>query len=145
MNKLGEKKWKALDNCYYDKHNDATVDQDADQINTVEQKSFEWIIVRDSEGVDIVTTDTQLAISLQAAIQAAIAIVISITVADSDRSRAVVNDLKQFVRTKQRNNQKTIVQGSKGITVTTTDTQVAVNINALLQVLAAIVARLDVA
>lgn len=140
---MSEKKWKALD-CCDDKKNDATVTQEADQLNVTKQNSYEWIIVEDSECVKVITTDNQLAISLQAAIQVAIAVVISITVGDSDRGRAVVQDLKQFIRTKQSNTQKTIVKGSKGITVTTTDNQVAVNIQALLQVLVAIVAKLDI-
>lgn len=141
---MSEKKWKALEHCDFDKKNNATVSQEADQINVAKQSSYEWIIVKDSECVEVTTTDTQLAIALQAALQIAIAVVISITVGDSDRGKSVVQDLKQFIRTKQSNTQKTIIKGSKGIKVTTTDTQVAVNIQALLQVLAAIVAKLDV-
>ena len=140
---MSEKKWKALDNCN-NASNQADVLQEADQFATTQQQSFEWIIVKDSEGVDVQTTDTQVAVSLQAAIQVAIAVVISITVGDTDKGNAVVQDLKQFIKTKQRNSQKTIIQGSKNIQVTTTDTQVAVNIQALLQVLVAVVAKLDV-
>jgi spore coat protein X len=136
-------KWKALDSCAK-KDNKADVMQEADQVVESKQQSFEWIIVKDSECVDVHTTDTQVAISLQAAIQVAIAIVISITIGDSDKGNAVVQDLKQIFKTKQRNNQKTVVIGSKDVKVTTTDTQVAVNIQALLQILVAIVAKLDV-
>jgi spore coat protein X len=140
---MTEKKWKALDSCDT-KSTEADVMQDANQVVTSTQNSFEWIIVKDSEGVDIQTTDTQIALSLQAAIQVAIAIVISITIGDTDKGNAVVQDLKQFFRNKQRNSQKTVIKGSKGITVTTTDTQVSVNIQALLQILVTIVAKLDV-
>jgi spore coat protein X len=136
-------KWKALDKC--DKNgNEADVSQEANQVVESQQQSFEWIVIKDSEGVDVQTTDTQVAISLQAAIQVAIAIVISITVGDTDKGNAVVQDLKQIFKTRQRNSQKTIIHGSKSVKVTTTDTQVAVNIQALLQILVALVAKLDV-
>ncbi|MCM3728043.1 spore coat protein [Neobacillus cucumis] len=135
--------WKALDHCC-DKGKDEAVTQEADQLVSSKQQSFEWIVVKDSEQVCVHTTDTQIAVSLQAAIQAAIAVVISITIGDTEKAKAVVQDLKQLFKTKQRNSQKTIIKGSKCVEVTTTDTQVAVNIQALLQVLVAIVAKLDI-
>jgi spore coat protein X len=141
---MTEKKWRALDQCDKDKKNKADVIQEADQLFTNKQKSFEWIIVKDSEQVEVHTTDTQVAISLQAAIQVAIAIVITITLGDSNKGNAVVQDLKQYFKNNQRNSQKTVILGSKNVQVTTTDTQVAVNIQALLQILVAIVAKLDV-
>lgn len=138
------KKWRALDHCDDKKNNDADVTQEAAQFSSTEQKSFEWIIIKDSECVDVHTTDTQAAISLQLGIQAAIAAVISITIGDTDKGNAVVQDIKQFMKTKQRNSQKTIIEKSKHVEVRTTDTDVSVNIQALLQILLAIVAKLDV-
>ncbi|MEH7113944.1 spore coat protein [Neobacillus niacini] len=140
---MTENKWKALDSCH-PKGSEADVMQEADQFVSSKQQSYEWIIIKDSEGVDVQTTDTQVAVSLQAAIQVAIAIVISVTIGDTDKGNAVVQDLKQIFKNKQKNSQKTIIQGSKHIKVTTTDTQVAVNIQALLQILVTIVAKLDV-
>lgn len=137
-------KWRALDHCDDPSNNDHDVDQDGKQVVSTKQQSFERIIVKDSEGVNIQTTDTQAAISLQLGIQAAIAAVISVTIGDSDQGRAVTQDLNQFIKTKQRNVQTTIVEGSKNISVTTTDTDLAVNIQAMLQILVAIVAKLDV-
>lgn len=142
---MSEKKWRALDHCDDDNHNnDTDVDQENAQINKTKQLSYEWIIVKDSEGVDVTTTDTQVALSLQLAIQAAIVAVISITIGDSDEGNNVAQDLKQFMKTKQVNKQKTIIEGSRNVKVKTTDTDVAVNIQALLQILVAIVAKLDV-
>lgn len=144
---MGEdKKWRALDHCdKEDKCNDgATVLQDGDQFMKTEQQSFEWIIIKDSEGVDVQTTDTQAAVSLQLGLQAAIAAVISITIGDTDRGNSVVQDIKQVMKNKQRNSQKTIIEGSKHVKVTTTDTDIAVNIQALLQILIAVVVKLDV-
>jgi spore coat protein X len=140
---MEEKKWRALDHCGFDKKDHALVSQEADQVNVNKQKSYEWIIIKDSECVEVHTTDTQVALSLQAAIQAAIAVVISVTVGDSDKGSAVVQDLKQLFKSTQSNKQKTVIHGSKQITVKTTDTQAAVNIQALLQVLLAIVAKLE--
>ena len=141
---MSENNWRALD--HFDcRNDDADVTQEADQITSTTQQSFEWIIIKDSEDVNVHTTDTQVALSLQAAIQAAIAVVISISVGSDEAGKGVVQDLKQFFKSKQRNTQKTIIKGSKCVEVTTTDTQVAINIQALIQILVAIVARLDIA
>jgi spore coat protein X len=141
---MERKKWRALDHCDDNNSNDRDVLQDGDQVVSNKQQSFEWIIVKDSEGVEIQTTDTQAAISLQLGIQAAIAAVISVTIGDTDQGQAVAQDIKQFIKTKQRNVQKTIIEGSRNISVTTTDTDLAVNIQAMLQILVAIVAKLDI-
>lgn len=138
-------KWRALDHC--DDHrnnNSAEFEQDAAQVNKTRQESHEWIIVRGSEGVTVHTTDTQIAASLQLAIQAAIAAVISITIGDNDQGKAISQELKQFMKTKQRNSQKTIIENCKNVCVKTTDTDIAVNIQLLLQVLVAIVAKIDI-
>ena len=141
---MSEKKWRALDHCDDDNNRNADVDQENVQKNITQQKSYEWIIVKDSEDVQVSTTDTQAAISLQLAIQVAIVIVISITIGDNDQGNDVVQDLKQYMKTSQKNKQKTIIEGSKHVKVETTDTDIAVNIQALLQILVAIVAKLDV-
>lgn len=142
------KKWRALDHCDKDKDKckdgEDTVLQDGAQFMDTQQQSFEWIIIKDSEGVDVQTTDTQAAVSLQLGLQAAIAAVISITIGDTDRGNSVVQDIKQVMKNKQRNTQKTIIECSKHVKVTTTDTDVAVNIQALLQILIAVVVKLDV-
>lgn len=141
---MSEKKWRALDHCDKKDNKDATVHQEADQVALTKQTSYEWIIVKDSEGITVSTTDTQVAVSLQAALQAAIVAVIRITIGDSDRSNAVAQELTQFVKTKQKNKQKTVIECSKNVHVTTTDTDIAVNLQVLLQVLVAIIAQLDV-
>lgn len=137
------KKWRALDHCE-SSNNNATVTQEGEQVAKIEQKSFEVIVVRDSEGVDVTTTDTQVAVSLQLGIQAAIVAVIIATIGDTDQGRAVVQDILQVTKTKQRNVQKTIIEGSRNVRVTTTDTDLAANIQVLLQILAAIIAKLEI-
>lgn len=141
---MPETKWRALDHCDDHNNHDADVDQENVQKQVTKQVSNEWIIVRDSEDVEVTTTDTQVALSLQLGIQAAIVAVISITIGDNEQGNNVAQDLKQFMKTKQSNKQKTIIEGSKHVKVKTTDTDISVNIQALLQILVAIVAKLDV-
>lgn len=142
MTKL--KEWRALDYCDDNKTDNADVDQGALQSDSIKQVSDEWIIIKNSEGVHVTTTDTQAAVSLQLGIQVAIAVVLSITIGDSDRAKDVLQDFNQVSKTRQSNRQKTIVEGSKNVEITTTDTDVAINIQLLVQILVAIVASLDV-
>lgn len=138
---MSNREWRALDQCNLES---SSATQDGDQVSVSVQQSFEIIIVKNSEGVDVHTTDTQAAVSLQLGIQAAIAAVIIATIGDTDQSRAVVQDIKQFSRIRQRNVQRTIIEGSRNVSVTTTDTDLAVNIQALLQILIAIIVKLDI-
>jgi len=127
-----------------DRFNDEVVEQDADQDIEDLQVSEECIIIRNSADVEVHTTDTQAAVNLQAALQVAIALVLSLTIADSAKAEAVTQDLLQKIETKQINRQKTLILNSQCVRVTTTDTDIAVNIQALLQVLVALVAKIDV-
>ncbi|QKY71781.1 spore coat protein [Lentibacillus sp. CBA3610] len=139
-------KWRALDHCDDNTRDqsDAAVVQNADQSVYNQQVSDEWIIIKDSQDVDVSTTDRQAAVSLQLGIEAAITAVINIAIADGTQSDGVTQDLRQMSKTRQGNRQKTIVEQSRDIEITTTDTDVAINIQLLFQVLAAIVAALDI-
>ncbi|WP_456275410.1 spore coat protein [Bacillus sp. AK128] len=138
--------WSALSSEEWSKSDktESTVLEDADQLSFTEQDSDETIIVRDSYEVTIQTTDSQAAIGLQVALQLAIALVLTITIGDSDRSRAVVQDMVQHLQVYQSNKQKIIVENSRKVSIMTTDTDIAVNIQALLQVMLALVAKLDI-
>ena len=118
--------------------------QAAEQVNKTFQLSEEHIIIKGSCDVNVSTTDTKAAVSLQAALQAIIAIIISISVADSAKADRITQELLQTAKIKQVTYQKTIIENSKNIDVTTTDTQIAVNIQLLLQILIALVARLEI-
>jgi len=122
----------------------ADVNQEALQLNHTEQDSDELIWIRESCSVKVHTTDTQVAVSLQVALQLAIALVIGITIGDSEKGQYVAQQLTQEIGTEQTNKQKIIINNSKDINVTTTDTDVAVNIQALLQILLALVGELDI-
>ncbi|WP_332457830.1 spore coat protein [Tumebacillus avium] len=137
--------WSALDsNSRHPLCNEDEVVQEAAQVSKTLQKSEEVIIIRDSFGVDVKTTDTQAAVNLQVALQLAIAVVLSLTIADSDRAEAVTQDLLQKVQVKQVNKQRTVIENSRNVEVITTDTDVAANIQVLVQVLLALVAKIDI-
>jgi spore coat protein X len=123
---------------------DAEVVQDADQFSSMEQESDELIFIKDSCNICVHTTDTQAAVSLQVALQLAIALVIRITLGDSDQGKGIQQDLLQHFESEQNNKQKICIENSKDINVTTTDTDVAANIQVLLEVLVSLVAKLDV-
>ncbi|WEA47232.1 spore coat protein [Priestia aryabhattai] len=142
---MNERKWRALDHCENERFSGKDVSQEADQIAVVEQNSWEKIIIRDSESVRVQTTDTQIAATIQLALQAAIAIVVRITIGDNDQGDRIVQEFKQVAAvTKQQNNQKTVIENSVNVNVTTIDTSVAVNLQLLLQVLLAILFTLEI-
>ncbi|MFD1848467.1 spore coat protein [Oceanobacillus bengalensis] len=125
-------------------NNDATIAQGDGEYSFLEQESAELIWVKESCNITVTSNDTQASVSLQAALQLAIAIVISITIADSDRSDHVSQELLQYTNTEQINRQKIYIYNTKDATVTTTDTDIAVNIQLLLQVLLTLVLLLDI-
>ena len=141
---MTERKWRALDHCENKRFSGKDVWQEADQIAKTEQQSFEKIIVIGSEDVKVQTTDTQVAATIQAALQIAIAVVVRISIGDNEQGNAVIEELKQVSSIKQKNSQKTIVENSTRVRVKTTDTDVAVNLQLLLQVLIAILVSLDI-
>ena len=128
-----------------DKQRNAEIAQDADQFTSEFQDSDELIIINDSCNISVETTETKAAVSLQIALQLAIALVIKITIADSDDSDSVVQDLLQHFDSEQKSVQKIHIDNSKDISIKTTDADIAVNIQVMLEALLAIVARLDIA
>ncbi|MGZ9585754.1 spore coat protein [Paenibacillus marinisediminis] len=137
--------WSATDNCQC-KHpmDHATVNQEAKQSIDNTQISRELILIKDSCNVEVSTTDTKVAVSIQAALQAALVAVISISLGSSTRAEAIVQDLMQKIRVDQENRQKILIENSKEVFITTTDTFIAVNIQVLFQILLALVVRIDV-
>src|SRR5699024_9774419 len=103
---------------------DGDIVNEADLLSDIEQASDEVIIIRDSCEIDVVTTDTKVAVSLQAALQVAIAVVINITIADSARAEKVTQELLEFSQIRQTNRQKLVIVNSRSVDVTTTDTDV---------------------
>ncbi|MFC0558131.1 spore coat protein [Halalkalibacter alkalisediminis] len=142
--KKKESRWSALDTKACHPTDDADVEQVAGQVDKTLQFSEEYIFIKDSCDVTVSSTDTKAAVSLQASLQAAIALVISISVASADQAEQITQELLQSTKTKQMNYQKTVIENSRNVEVTTTDTQIGVNIQLLLQILLALLVNLDV-
>ena len=108
------------------------------------QISEESITIVDSADVEVTTTDTKVALSIQAALQATIVVIISISIADSEKADRVAQELFQKSSIKQINKQETVIRNSRNVTVTTTDTDIAVNVQILLQILLALLVKLNI-
>ncbi|MCQ6325233.1 spore coat protein, partial [Bacillus cereus] len=117
--------------------------EEAIQTDEIDQVSEEYIEIVDSADVQVTTTDTKAALSIQAALQAAIVVVVSISIADSEKADKITQELFQKSSIKQINRQKTFIKNSRNVTVTTTDTDIAVNIQILLQILLALLVKLN--
>ncbi|MEC2603529.1 spore coat protein, partial [Bacillus cereus] len=77
------KRWSALDSSNpHPSFKNATVSEAAAQESKTYQVSEEYIEIVDSADVQVTTTDTKAALSIQAALQAAIVVVVSISIAD---------------------------------------------------------------
>ncbi|HHP1113751.1 spore coat protein [Bacillus cereus group sp. MYBK163-2] len=118
--------------------------EEAIQTDEIDQISEEYIEIVDSADVQVTTTDTKAALSIQAALQAAIVVVVSISIADSEKADKITQELFQKSAIKQINRQKTFIKNSRNVTVTTTDTDIAVNIQILLQILLALLVKLNI-
>ncbi|MGY0214083.1 spore coat protein [Bacillus cereus] len=118
--------------------------EEAIQTDEIDQVSEEYIEIVDSADVQVTTKDTKAALSIQAALQAAIVVVVSISIADSEKADKITQELFQKSSIKQINRQKTFIKNSRNVTVTTTDTDIAVNIQILLQILLALLVKLNI-
>ncbi|MFT4412462.1 spore coat protein [Fredinandcohnia humi] len=144
----GHRNWSALDPdskhpCFKDEEV-IEVEQEAKQAFSNLQLSEELIFIKDSCDITVNTVDTKAALSLQAALQAAIVVLINISIADDARAQAVTQELLQSANIRQITRQKTVIENSRNVNVSTLDTQVAVNIQILLQILLALLVQIDI-
>jgi len=123
---------------------DGTVTEEAGEYSFMDQESAELIWVKESCNIKVQTTNTQVGLSLQAALQLAISFVLKISLADSNEGEAVSQELLQKFSLEQTNKQKIYIYNTKDANVYTTDTDLAVNIQLLLQVLVALVVMIDI-
>lgn len=120
------------------------ITESAEESIRTEQATEDHVVIKHSCDVTVTTTDIQAAVNLQVAIQLAIALVLSISIADGQQAEKIQQDLLQKISTKQLIRQKTYIENSRGVQVTMTDAEASVNIQVLLQVLLALVAKLDI-
>lgn len=140
-----DKKWNALDSSKpHPSFYDPTISEEANQKNKIYQLSEEYITIVDSADVQVTTTDTKVALSIQASLQAAIIAILSISIADGEKADKIAQELFQKSAISQINKQRTVIKNSRNVSVTTTDTDIAVNIQILLQILLALLVKLKV-
>lgn len=137
-------KWYALSDCAHPMDNNGDPDQNFDQVNSTTQSTNELIAIKDSCDVNVHTTTTDAAVNIQVAIQVAISIIVEISIADSEDANDVKEDLLQLTKIKQCSNQRTIIENSRDVEVTTTDTNLAVSAQIAIQVLVALLVALDI-
>jgi len=133
---MGEKKWRALDHCDFG-DNGAVIDQDADAVSSIKQGSFEWIIVKDSEGVHVDTVDTQTAAQVQNLVNGVIGAVLA-GIVGNIQGKVIAQELNSILKTNQKNNQKTVIEGSKNVRVSTVDTDTAAQVQNVVNSLTAV-------
>ncbi|MFF2288330.1 spore coat protein [Peribacillus butanolivorans] len=148
-NEGSDRSWSALDSASNHPlsgfcNDDSQIEQEARQDNSQVQLSEELIYIKDSCNVNVTSTDVKAALSLQAALQAAIAVIVSISIADADNADRITQELIQSSNVRQITRQKTIVENSRDIDITTTDAQIALNIQLLLQLLLALIVEIDI-
>lgn len=121
------------------------VSQRARNSARISQRSSERIKIVDSTDVNVLTIDVQAAVALQAAIQAAITLIVRLSFADdSEQADRFTQELFQFARIEQENEQEIIIQDSHNVNVGALDLDVVVTIQVLIQVLAALAISLDI-
>ena len=125
-------------------NDEGVVAENANQLSILDQESDELIWIKDSCNIVVQTTDTQAAASLQLGLQLAIALIISITIGDNDRGQTITQELFQQFNSQQSNRQKIVIENSKDVNIITTDIDLTINIEAMLQVLLALVVKLEV-
>jgi spore coat protein X len=145
-----ERSWSALDSnnrhpmSTFCDDDTAAIEQEAVQRNVEYQLSEELVYIKDSCNITVNSTDVKAALSLQAALQAAIAVIVSITMGSGENGEKITQELLQSSKISQITRQKTIIENSRDVVVETTDAQVAVNIQLLLQLLLALIVELDI-
>lgn len=140
--KCKSNKWSALDSSSHPIFGDDN--QLAAQKAETLQYSEESILIYDSADVEINTTSTKVGLSIQAALQAAIVLILTITLGSSAQADKVAQELFQKSSIKQINRQRTIVKNSRNVKVTTTDTDIAANVEILIQLLVALLIKLEI-
>lgn len=132
--------------CSFDSlfDSDALVTQDGRVVSKVFQGSEEIVIIRDSCNVNYTSTDTQVAVTLQVALQTAIVTIIQLAIADENQAELVTQSLLEKSAIKNTNRQKVLIEGSQDVTMTTVDTDVAISIQVLIQILVAVITQIDI-
>ncbi|WP_067620030.1 spore coat protein [Alicyclobacillus acidiphilus] len=110
-----------------------------------DQASYVTVIVKDSAEVQVETADFQAALALQLTLQLALALILSVAIADDATYTRVVNDIVSRIQEVQLLRRVIRIEGSYNVRVRVLATELAFNLQLLLQLMATIVAQLEVA
>ncbi|MGG3573272.1 spore coat protein [Bacillus gobiensis] len=104
----------------------------------------ETIYIVGSEVITINSTNNKIALSLQAAVQAIIALVIQLTIADSDKADSIRNQISSNMKWLNRKMKVIYIENSSNVTVTVSSVDIAVTLQFMLQILLSILATVDI-
>ncbi|MGG3642283.1 spore coat protein [Bacillus gobiensis] len=104
----------------------------------------ETIYIVGSEVITINSTNNKIALSLQAAVQAIIALVIQLTIADSDKADSIRNQISSNMKWLNRKMKVIYIENSSNVTVTVSSVDIAVTLQFMLQILLSILAAVDI-
>jgi spore coat protein X len=122
-----------------------TVDQFAAQLDETNQGIYECLVIKDSVNVNVSRTATQASLNVQAALQLALTLVLSMSIDSSETADKVSEELLEATYVHQNRISTINVENSANINVISTSTDISANVQLLLQVLLALVAKLDIA
>jgi len=120
---------------------DAVIDQDTDAFSFIDQDSDELIWIKDSCDIDVTTRDTQDATQVQLLLQTVV-FVLTILLAEEGKGQVIAQELFAAANIDQVNKQKIIIVNSKDVTITTTDSDTALNVQIVAQTLVSVLSIL---
>ncbi|MFD4705141.1 spore coat protein [Gottfriedia sp. NPDC058432] len=120
----------------------ASVNQRQGSFNRLEnaQAEVQRLVIRDSHTITVAQTEAQALVLVQASLQAAIEAVILLFADDPRISQ--LQKVAQSLENLQLQSQSVVIENSDGIVVTQTELQIEVVIQAAIQLLAQVVAKL---
>lgn len=142
--KCGGSGWSALEGSSHPAFNAVRENQVAKQKEETVQYSEETIFVCDSADIEVNTTSIKAALSVQAALQAAIVLVLTIAIGRSAEAESIAQELFQKSSIKQINRQRTVIKNSRNVKIDVSDTEIAINIQVLIELLLALLVELEI-
>lgn len=130
-----------FNNADYQWNDPVDAEQDLTNRLTNNQREVQALVIRDSHNVQVAQTEAQALILVQVALQAAIEAAI-VVLSTQDADVRALQQLSQNLSAIQLQNQSITIVGSDGITVTQTELQVDVVVQAAVNLLAQLSARL---
>lgn len=133
-----------FDKCPEPGKNADVIEQALQDISS-DQTDYVVVIVKDSEQVEVLTEDLQVALQLQALLQAALALILTIGIGDDNQANRIMLDMMSRIKETQHIRKVICVDNSFRVQIRVTSTELAFNLQLLLQLLASLLVKLEVA